>query len=42
MNLLIDEETKSKLSRYTFVPKQKYAYPQTESQELGWFDGNGV
>ena len=35
-SLNLDAETKSTLMRLTAVPKEKVAFPQTSSQELGW------
>jgi len=33
----IDEEIKSKLSSYNFAPKQKFPFPATANQEVGWY-----
>lgn len=27
----------TKLSKFTYTPKQKYVYPATSSQEFGWY-----
>lgn len=35
-SLNLDDHTKTTLMRLTAVPKEKVAYPQTSSQELGW------
>ena len=28
---------KAKISKHTSTPKDKFAFPQTANQELGWF-----
>eukprot|EP00331_Platyophrya_macrostoma_P007416 CAMPEP_0176421304 /NCGR_PEP_ID=MMETSP0127-20121128/9091_1 /TAXON_ID=938130 /ORGANISM="Platyophrya macrostoma, Strain WH" /LENGTH=83 /DNA_ID=CAMNT_0017802003 /DNA_START=234 /DNA_END=485 /DNA_ORIENTATION=+ len=33
----VEEELMEKLSKFSYTPKQKYVYPATTSQELGWY-----
>jgi len=34
---MIDQQIKSKISRSFATPKEKFSFPQTSNQELGWF-----